>query len=62
MVAALLLSVCYGITDEFHQAFVPGRHPDIWDLIRDSTGALIALLIICFVKKKKIYKRSSDRG
>jgi len=43
---AWLLAVLYAATDEFHQSFVPGRHPSIWDvLIFDNFGALIALWI-----------------
>jgi hypothetical protein len=38
------LAVLYSLTDEFHQAFVPGRHPSFLDVILfDSTGAAIAL-------------------
>lgn len=39
-----LLTLIYAMTDEFHQSFVPGRHPSIWDvLIFDNLGALIML-------------------
>jgi len=41
---AFLLAVLYAITDEFHQSFVPGRHPSWVDvLVFDSGGAIIAL-------------------
>jgi VanZ family protein len=36
---ALSLCVIYGITDEYHQSFVPSRTPDIFDLINDTIGA-----------------------
>ena len=40
------ISMLFGITDEFHQSFVPGRHPSATDvLVFDNLGALIALLI-----------------
>ena len=36
------LALLYAITDEFHQSFVPGRDPSIWDvLIFDNFGALL---------------------
>jgi VanZ family protein len=35
--------VGYGITDELHQFFVPGRIPDVWDWAADSVGALIGV-------------------
>ena len=37
--AALALSVLWGATDEFHQAFVPWRVPDLRDLAHDAAGA-----------------------
>ena len=33
--------VSFGISDEIHQSFVPGRSPDLWDLVADSLGALL---------------------
>ena len=44
---AWLLAVLYALTDEFHQAFVPGRHSTIWDvLIFDNFGAMLSLWIV----------------
>jgi hypothetical protein len=41
---AWLLAVLYAVSDEWHQSFVPGRYPSLWDvLIFDHFGALIAL-------------------
>ena len=41
---AWLFAFLYASTDEFHQSFVPGRHPSMWDvLIFDNLGALISL-------------------
>jgi VanZ family protein len=37
---ALLITIGYGITDEVHQLFVPGRSADAYDLVADSAGAL----------------------
>lgn len=41
---ALLFAVFYGLSDEFHQSFVPGRHSDPLDLAVDAIGAGVALL------------------
>ena len=35
----LVLAMLYGITDEFHQSFTPGREPRIRDWIFDTIGA-----------------------
>ncbi len=40
------LAICYAITDEFHQSFVPGRHPSFFDvLVFDNLGAILGLLV-----------------
>jgi VanZ family protein len=43
---AFLLAVLYGVSDEFHQSFVPGRNPDPFDIATDAAGALFALAIV----------------
>ena len=43
---AWLFAVLFSATDEYHQSFVPGRHPSIWDVvIFDNCGALFALIL-----------------
>ena len=39
---AVLISTVYGLTDEFHQRFVPGRSPAWDDIAADFAGALAA--------------------
>jgi hypothetical protein len=43
--AAFLLASVYGVSDEAHQAFVPGRFPDPLDLLADSIGAAVAVTL-----------------
>jgi len=43
LLIALALTLLYALSDEFHQAFVPGRHPDPWDLMFDGLGAAVGL-------------------
>jgi len=45
LLIAFLVAVLYGISDEFHQSFVPGRTPDVWDVACDAAGALAALAL-----------------
>ena len=40
---AFVLAVLYGLSDEFHQSFVPNRHPDLFDIATDAVGAGLAL-------------------
>lgn len=42
---ALLITVLYGVSDEFHQSFVPNRVEDIFDLAMDTLGASVALVL-----------------
>ena len=56
---ALLFAVLYAISDEFHQSFVPGRHPGWVDvLVFDGGGATIALTCVYrwLVRKKGLFK------
>ena len=41
--AALAAAVAYGAADEWHQSFVPGRHPELADLAADALGAFLAI-------------------
>ncbi len=43
---AVLISLLYGISDEIHQSFVPGRTPEVKDLIVDTAAALLAVTFI----------------
>jgi VanZ family protein len=36
----------YGLSDEWHQSFVEGRHADIIDWLADTVGALLAILLL----------------
>jgi VanZ like family len=37
-----ILVTAYGITDEYHQRFVPGRHASMWDILADGLGGFLA--------------------
>ncbi len=44
LVLALVVGLVYGITDEVHQAFVPGRTASLIDVAFNSLGVGIALV------------------
>lgn len=49
----LLIAVLYALSDEYHQSFVPGRHPSWVDaLVIDGSGAALMLLAVLGVRKK----------
>ncbi|MBZ9684888.1 VanZ family protein [Clostridium estertheticum] len=52
---SLLMVFLYACSDEFHQAFVPGRGPAFRDVLVDTCGGLTAFLTIyiCVTLKKR---------
>jgi VanZ family protein len=49
----LLVVFLYAASDEFHQSFVPGRNASLLDVLIDTAGAVVALLLsrIEFVRR-----------
>lgn len=43
---AMILSVLYGISDEWHQSFVPTRDSSLHDLFFDLVGSFLGVLLI----------------
>jgi len=41
VVCAVLISSLYGVTDEYHQLFVPGRSFDVLDMLADFIGSVV---------------------
>ncbi len=44
MLAAIAGAALYGVSDEFHQSFVPGRDASIFDVVVNTIGATIAVV------------------
>src|SRR5687768_9543525 len=38
---AVLISALYGVSDELHQSFVPGRLASVGDFLKDVAGAVV---------------------
>ena len=38
---AVLISSLYGVSDEYHQIFVPGRSFDVLDMAADAFGSIV---------------------
>lgn len=38
---SVLIAFLYGLTDEFHQSFTPGRGPKFTDVLIDTSGATL---------------------
>lgn len=62
-----LLGTCYAVTDEIHQFFIPGRSCQISDMVLDSFGVAVGVILAaavikvfygCREKKKKSRRES----
>lgn len=42
---AFLFSFLYGLSDEWHQSFVPGRQVELGDLLADGIGGFLGGMI-----------------
>lgn len=51
MVISWVLATLYGVSDEFHQSFVPGRHASIGDVFIDASGAAIGLVLLYTISR-----------
>lgn len=49
---SIAFPITYGITDEIHQYFVPGRFFDFYDMLVDSIGSVAGVMLILFVLNK----------
>ena len=38
---AIVIATLYGVSDEYHQRFVPGRSFDVLDMVADMIGSVI---------------------
>lgn len=58
ILAGLAFAYCflYACSDEIHQLFVPGRSGKFTDVLIDSAGALLAVLVCFFIRAHIDYK------
>lgn len=49
----LIISLAYAISDEIHQAFIPGRDASIKDILTDLTGSMTSMVIGSLYSRKK---------
>ncbi len=48
-VVSILWVALSATADEFHQYFVPGRCASIWDVLLDTVGGIVGILICVFL-------------
>ena len=55
---AIALTTLWGFLDEVHQAFVPGRTADAWDVLADFLGSIGGTAIYLALSRAIARKRS----
>lgn len=57
IVYIMFICLLYAVTDEFHQAFVPGRTSLVSDVIIDFSGSIIGIIVFYATYYKLLKKR-----
>jgi len=60
LILSLLSVFLYASTDEFHQLFVPGREARVRDVLIDTSGGVLAMIVCYFLsltKKLLLFKK-----
>ncbi len=60
LVVAVLIVSLYGLSDEFHQRYVPGRSVDVLDFTADTVGGILAAAVI--YSKYRLARSSRESG
>jgi VanZ family protein len=58
---AVGVAVVYGLTDEFHQAFVPGRSVEGLDVVADLVGGALGATTFAIIVDRRSRRLRSDR-
>ena len=56
-VVSIGLAVAYGLSDEYHQTFVPGRNGNLLDVAVDGGGACGAMLLDWWLERRQALSR-----
>jgi len=54
------IATAFAVTDEWHQLFVPGRQGSPWDVLLDSSGAAIGILLLYFTGRILFGRKSGQ--
>lgn len=57
IIFSLTATFLYACSDEFHQLFVIGRSGQLIDVMIDTIGGMIAIIIFSIIIKKKCYSQ-----
>ncbi|MFW5662241.1 MAG: VanZ family protein [Bacteroidota bacterium] len=51
LTAVILFGILFGLIDEWHQSFVPGRDADFFDWLADTLGSTFSIVLYPIIKK-----------
>ena len=60
LVFAIVLGSLYGVTDEFHQLFVPGRACDPADWLVDTLGTTLGASIMHIASRRRAQRKTGE--
>ena len=60
MIVPMIIGMVYAVIDEWHQSFVPGRGPQFTDVILDSFGCAVGILIVFLIVRIYDKRREKD--
>ena len=59
IIISLCMGILYATSDEVHQLFIPGRSGQITDVIIDTMGVLLGILVLLTLLE--IYKKTTNK-
>jgi VanZ family protein len=59
VIIMMSIASVYGIIDEIHQYFVPGRNCNVWDWLADTIGAVLGA--IAFLLAARVMARGAQK-
>ena len=62
VIAAIIIASLYGVTDEFHQHFVPMRTPDVADWGMDTVGGAVGAVLSLAATWRRALGESKPEG
>lgn len=54
LIITIIITVSYGLLDEFHQLFVPGRYASFSDVLFNILGCTIGIIIFFQFKRSRV--------
>ena len=60
VIGVTLLVALFGLLDEYHQSFVPGRNPALGDALADLAGGLLGALFMYLLARRAAHRLRSS--